>query len=159
MHYEVSYRYDGGRDSVVVDAMDAETATATVMATATARWNPGAAVHHVRTERLLADADRTVEAVVDMVWDRRDRGGRYLIVERGTKAVVLPGLPGPRTVWYTSARLVGTARTPRGAARVATIARRRLRRLSALIDIVERDSVQMCTSDVPYGCISGEGIA
>jgi hypothetical protein len=92
--------------------------------------------------------------VFDLTWDRRDRPGcDWFVVERGHTS-------GPATcvdLYSDAGRLVAACRTLFGARNRAGKERARQRRLgvSAVIDIVRRDEVEMRTSAAPYGCFVG----
>jgi|SRR5579885_1858786 len=108
---------------------------------------------------IAAMPHRGLTEVVDMTWDRRDRGGEWLIVERG-QAYDYSGAH--RGNLYTrTGKLVATSISERGARNRAGKAQRSLRRqgVSGLIDIVRRGEVTMRASGAPYGCLSGEGAA
>jgi hypothetical protein len=160
MKWHVCYDYEGGAGREIVTAPDERTATTTGMALATPRWaaDPSAPCRHVRTYRVLSWEEMAaaphggIETVVDLTWDRRDRGRTWLVVERGHRTEDL------HDYWTTTARLVGTAHARSTARRMAT-ARGRRGGSGARYDVVPRDAVQMMTSGAPYGCLAGDRTA
>lgn len=100
---------------------------------------------------------RGITEVVDLTWDRRDRGGEWLVVERGS---VYDYSGAARGDLYTrTGRLVATSISRRGARIRAGKAAALLRRqgVYGLLDIVRRDEVAISTSGIAYGCLSGQG--
>ena len=156
-HWVVRYRYDGGYGAEIVQADTADGATALVMARAKPTWNPVAECKHVSTERVLYAPDLSLphgglERAVDLSWDRRDRGGEYLVIERGHAID-----PQQRSYWLASGRIVASCATERGAKSVATRHARRTHGASAIYHVVPRAAVQIESSGAPYGCLASEG--
>lgn len=151
----VRYSYDGGRGEQILEAPSAEEATAAAMAAARPRYAARADAECVHAgTSLLVPADRAtgqeIREVVDLSWDARDRGGLFLVVERG-------GLWRDGLRWYTTAaRLVGSATTSRGARWLLGRSRRRLHGTDGRVDVVLRADVALRRSGEPYGCMSGE---
>jgi hypothetical protein len=90
--------------------------------------------------------------VIDLTRDRRDRGGNYLVVERGTRFHDL-------TDWTTSTgRLVATRADRKRAARYASKLQERADRhvVGARYHVVERSSVRLREKSSDYGAYSGD---
>lgn len=106
----------------------------------------------MRYSEMVAAPNHGLTRVVELTWDRRDRGGKWLVVERGHRV----DRDGDR--WTSTGRLVATAPTLAGAKQCAGKASARLRRcgITPTIDIVPRDEVEIVLSAAPYGCTSGE---
>ena len=101
------------------------------------------------------DIDTPLDEVVDLSWDKRDRGLPWMVVERGRGY----NFSRMRDYYTPCGRLVATCATERGARNRAGKARASLCRqgLSGRIDIVHRDAVVLRGSSAPYGCMSGTG--
>lgn len=102
----------------------------------------------MRYREMMAHPTRGITRVVDLTWDRRDRGGRWLVVERGHR--VIDG----HDEWPEAGRLLRTTDSARGARWVRTRAARRAatQALAGRYDVVLRSEVALTTSSVPYGC-------
>ena len=92
--------------------------------------------------------------VIDLTWNRRDRGGKWLVVERGH--TFDPARSGD--LYSSTGKLVATSVSYRGAQIRAGKARAHHRRhgTSARIDVVPREAVTIRHSGAMYGCMSGE---
>ena len=106
----------------------------------------------MKTTVMLAAPLHGLTTVIDMTWDRRDRLGDWLVVERGN--AVRDGY----TMWTCVGRLVATSVSMAGARNRAGKARAKHRRYgtSAQIDVVRRGEVSLRLSGAPYGCSAGE---
>lgn len=157
--WAATYTYDGaGRCTEFIQAADAETACTELMSRATPIYNPGAECKLVGAHRILffeelsALPHRGVETAVDLTWDRRDKGGRFLIVERGS-ARDRDG----RDYWTTVGRIVRSVDSAAAGEKLvqALDLDTRKRGYSALFDLVPRDAVKLAESGQPYGCNTG----
>jgi hypothetical protein len=110
------------------------------------------AVEYMDYDQRRARPHDGLTTVVDLTWDRRDRGGDWLIVERGS---AYDGTRGD--LWTATGRLIGTSRTERSARIIASRAARDARRhgsLTTIVTVVRRSEVRMSESSAPYGCLS-----
>lgn len=159
--WRVLYRYDGGSGCVVVYAPDRESAIAAGMAKAKALYASDpltpctltSAYRIMLYSEMQALPNRGIERAIDLTWDRRDGGHRYLVIERGHS------MHGHYDCWTTTGRIIGSADTARGAARIAEAARRRMfkiHRQSPQYDVVERDTIAISMESGAYGLNSGD---
>lgn len=154
--WSVTYKYDGGACTELVQADDAETAGAELMSRATPTWNSGAecklaAVHRVLFfEELAALPHRGLVTAIDLTWARRDDGAPFLIVERGSRrhSETL------RDYWTTAGRIVRTAASAAAGEKMVEVLVResRNRGVSGIFDVVPREAVTLAESGEPYGC-------
>lgn len=155
--WSVTYKYDGGACTEFIQAHDAETACKELMSRAKPTWNPGAECKLAGVHRILYFHElsvlphRGLETAVDLTWDRRDKGGRYLVIERGTGYS-----PEGRDYWTTVGRIVRSVDSAAAGAKLVQglALDTRKRGYSAQFDLVPRDAVKLAESGLPYGCMT-----
>ena len=155
--FRVAYRYDGGRGAVDVQAATKEEAITIGMPQARPQYASDPATPCVLsscfrimgTTEMLAERNHGLESAIDLTWDCRDKGHRFLVVERGH----MFELPGLGDVWTTTGRLIGTTKTRAGGMRLASAARAKTR---AQYDVVERHEITLSESAAAYGVNAGE---